>query len=258
MLGLLFLQGYDSEKMIYLFTDFGYQGPYVGELKAMLVDGAGPGQPVIDLMHDAPAFEPRLSAYLLSMLAKRFKPGDACLAVVDPGVGSSIRLPILVEADDITFCGPDNGLFSQVIASASSVSINEILWRPEHLSSSFHGRDLFAPALLKSLKRQELDLKPLARQDVIGSQWPADLEKVIYIDGFGNMVTGLRGTSINTRHKILLLDKQIEHAETFSSRPIGDPFWYINSMGLVEIAVNQGRADHYFRAKLGVELSVIG
>lgn len=242
--------------MIFLFTDFGYQGPYVGELKTVLA--AGTSLPVIDLMHDAPEFDPKMSAYLLSALSKRFQTGDTCLAVVDPGVGSNERLPILVDADGITYCGPDNGLLIKVISRASAVSVNEIMWRPGHLSSSFHGRDLFAPALLRRINGQELDLRPMVSQELIGSEWPDNLERVIYIDGFGNLVTGIDEASVDKDQKLVLMDKKIEYADTFSSMPKGESFWYINSMGLVEIAVNQQRADDYFQVKVGVELSVLG
>lgn len=244
--------------MIYLFTDFGYQGPYVGELKAALDVGTYPGIPVIDLMHDAPMFNPEASAYLLAALSQRFQSGDACLGIIDPGVGSEKRLPIIVEADGVTYSGPDNGLFSQVITKAKTVVVNEITWRPEQISNSFHGRDLFAPALLKFLRKDDLALRQIAQQNVVGVDWPSDLNKVIYIDGFGNLVTSCRSGSVSKEQSIVLADQRIGYAETFSSQAKGQPFWYINSMGLVEIALNQQRADEYFQINIGALLSVVG
>ena len=82
--------------MIHLFTDFGWDGPYTGELKAVLARGL-PEVAIIDLMHDAPAFNPRASAYLLGALSRQFIPGDLCLAVVDPGVGDDKRRVLLPE-----------------------------------------------------------------------------------------------------------------------------------------------------------------
>ena len=73
--------------MILLFTDFGWQGPYVGEMKAVLAELA-PATPVIDLMHDAPACRPDLAAHLLAALAARLPAGAIVVAVVDPGVGT--------------------------------------------------------------------------------------------------------------------------------------------------------------------------
>lgn len=243
--------------MIYLFTDFGYQGPYVGELKAVLERNLDSDQPVIDLMHDAPVFDPESSAYLLAALSKRFQPGDACLAIVDPGVGNAKRLPIIVEADDVIFCGPDNGLFSQIIHKSKTVTVNEITWRPKAISSSFHGRDLFAPALLKVMNQEPLALQPIAVEDIAGHNWPAELSKVIYIDGFGNLITGLTKTTLDSNRNILFSGQEIKYAETFSSKKQGEPFWYFNSMGLVEIAVNQRQANEYFGAKTGAPISVV-
>jgi len=243
--------------MIYLFSDFGYQGPYVGELRAVLVRNTNSDHSVIDLMHDAPAFDPGSSAYLLAALSKRFQPGDACLAIVDPGVGRTGRMPIIVEADGVFYCGPDNGLFSQIIHKAKTVTVNEITWRPENSSNSFHGRDIFAPALLKHINKEELAVRPVERGENVGHDWPAERDNVIYIDGFGNLITGLTKATLAPHSNILFSAQEIEYAETFSSTKQGEPFWYFNSMGLVEIAVNQQRADEYFGAKIGASLSVV-
>ena len=243
--------------MIYLFTDFSYQGPYVGELKSVLEAGKSPGQSIIDLMHDAPKFNSVASAYLLAALSQRFQPGDACLGVVDPGVGNEQRRPIIIEADGVIYSGPDNGLFSQIIARAKTVVVNEVIWRPEQLSNSFHGRDLFSPALLKVLNREELALRQIAEQDLIGADWASDLDKVIYIDGFGNLITGRRAMTMSNKQVIHIAGHEVEYAETFFAQERGKPFWYVNSMGLVEIAVNQGTADRYFGVEVGKTYSVL-
>src|SRR5262249_47000472 len=132
-----------GRRVIALFTDFGAAGPYVGQMKAVLCREA-PAVPVIDLMADAPACEPKSSAYLLAALAPWLSAGSVCLAVVDPGVGGR-RAPIVVEADGRRFVGPDNGLFELVARRAAAAQAWEIAWRPPQLSASFHGRDLFAP-----------------------------------------------------------------------------------------------------------------
>src|SRR5205085_6905131 len=103
-----------------------------------------PGVPVIDLFADLPAARPRPAAYLLAAHAAWFPPGAVFLAVVDPGVGSE-RAAIVVEADGRWYVGPDNGLFELVIRRAATARSWEITWKPQWLSASFHGRDLFAP-----------------------------------------------------------------------------------------------------------------
>ncbi len=130
--------------MIVLFTDFGWQGPYVGQMKAVLAKQA-PREPLIDLMHDVPTFNPRAAAYLLASLIDPFPPDTVFLTVVDPGVGSQLRSPCVMKAAGRWYVGPDNGLFNVIAKQAASYMAWEIDWRPDTLSDSFHGRDLFAP-----------------------------------------------------------------------------------------------------------------
>ena len=129
--------------MIVLFTDFGLKGPYTGQMKAVLCRMA-PGIPAVDLFADAPVGNPRASAYLLAAYAEWFVAGTVFLAVVDPGVGGT-RPPIILEADGRWYLGPGNGLFELVERRATSKRSWDIDWKPERLSASFHGRDLFAP-----------------------------------------------------------------------------------------------------------------
>jgi S-adenosylmethionine hydrolase len=127
--------------MIVLFTDFGLHGPYTGQMKVVL-QRIAPGTPVIDLFADAPIGNPRASAYLLAAYAVWFPAGTIFLAVVDPGVGGT-RPAVIVKADGRRYVGPGNGLFVQ--RRAGEALSWDITWRPEGLSASFHGRDLFAP-----------------------------------------------------------------------------------------------------------------
>lgn len=128
--------------MIVSFTDFGFHGPYTGQMKAVLHQMA-PGVSVIDLFADAPVNNPKASAYLLAAYAAWFPPQTIFLCVVDPEVGGA-RPPVIVEADSRWYVGPGNGLFELVQRRASETRSWTIDWRPERLSASFHGRDLFA------------------------------------------------------------------------------------------------------------------
>jgi S-adenosyl-L-methionine hydrolase (adenosine-forming) len=101
-----------SVSMIALFTDFGLHGPYTGQMKAVLCEMA-PGVPVIDLFADAPAGNPKASAYLLAAYAAWFPERTVFLCVVDPGVGGA-RPALALEADDRWYVGPGNGLFELV------------------------------------------------------------------------------------------------------------------------------------------------
>jgi len=128
--------------MIALFTDFGLLGPYTGQMKAVLCLAAS-DVAVIDLFADAPAGDPKASAYLLAAYTAWFPAGTVFLCVVDPGVGGT-RPAVIVEADDRWYVGPGNGLFELVLRRASMARRWDIEWKPERLSASFHGRDLFA------------------------------------------------------------------------------------------------------------------
>jgi S-adenosyl-L-methionine hydrolase (adenosine-forming) len=146
--------------MIVLFTDFGLHGTYTGQLKAVLHQMA-PGVPAIDLFADAPVGNPKASAYLLAAYAVWFPVGTVFLCVVDPGVGGR-RPAIVLEADGRWYVGPGNGLFELVLRRAAKTRSWDIDWRPEHLSASFHGRDLFAPVAAMLARGEPPPGKPRA------------------------------------------------------------------------------------------------
>jgi S-adenosylmethionine hydrolase len=227
--------------MIALFTDFGLEGPYTGQMKAVL-HAEAPQVPLIDLFADAPAANPKAGAYLLAAHAAWFPPGTVFLSVIDPGVGSE-RAAIVVEADGRWYVGPDNGLFELVMRRASAVRSWEITWKPETLSASFHGRDLFAPVAAK-LARGENPPGGLRAADAGRmSEWPDDLAEIVYIDHYGNAMTGLRAAAIRPTARLAAAGHVLSRARTFSDAPKHEAFWYENSNGLVEVAVNSGRAD---------------
>jgi S-adenosylmethionine hydrolase len=239
--------------VIVLYTDFGSSGPYVGQMKAVLHREA-PQVAVIDLFADAPVHNIRANAYLLAAYSKIFDSGTIFLSVVDPGVGSAQRQPVAVQCDGKWFVGPDNGLFDVVTRRATSSELWHIVWRPERLSNSFHGRDLFAPvaAMLargdqSPLKRREFDSERIG-------QWAEELSEVIYIDHFGNLVTGLRAVSVAEGCGLQYRGHAVPRVSTFADVPPGSPLCYENANGLLELAVNQGRAVDYFKACVGDEL----
>jgi S-adenosyl-L-methionine hydrolase (adenosine-forming) len=234
--------------MIVLFTDFGLAGPYTGQMKAVLARLA-PAVPVIDLFADAPSRDPRAAAYLLAAYAAWFPAGSVFLAVVDPGVGGA-RAPLVVEADGRFHVGPDNGLFELVRRRAKEARVSEITWRPAALSASFHGRDLFAPVAAMLARGDRVASEPRPADFGRYLDWPDDLAEIVYIDHYGNAMTGLRAAPLPAAASLLAAGRTIPPAATFSAVPAGQAFWYENSNGLAEIAVNLGRAD----AALGLEV----
>ncbi len=239
---------------MHLFTDFGLDGPYAGQMRGVLARAA-PEVPIIDLMHDAPARDPYRSAYLLAALAAEMGPDSVCIAVVDPGVGGE-RPPVIVSADGKRFVGPGNGLFEMVQRRAARARAWTIDWRPEKLSASFHGRDLFAPVAAMLARDEWPACSQMAegwRDDPRrpGASWPDDLAEAIYIDGFGNVMTGLRAAGLSERATIEVAGKLFSRARTFGDVAESQGFWYENALGLVEIAVNGGSAARQYGIEAG-------
>lgn len=239
-------------KAIGLFTDFGLLDSYQGEVKARLL-GALPRIQVFDLMPGAPAMNPRAASSLLAGILPHLPAELLLICVVDPGVGSE-RKALLLKTSDHVLLGPDNGLLSQVVRQRGG-RVFEIGWRPEVLSSSFHGRDFFAPAAVRYLQDKPLDLKSMPESEIIGADWPADLPEVIHIDGFGNLITGVRYRACI--QEVIIRGRSLPRAGTFHEVPVGGLFWYENSTGLVEIAANQARAVDLLSACIGEDVQIL-
>ncbi len=234
---------------IALFTDFGAEGPYTGQMQAVLSDA---GVPVVDLLSNAPAFDAVRSGYLLAALSRCMPKETLFVTVVDPGVGGK-RRPLILRTSQHWFVGPDNGLLAQV-AKEDGCSAQTIDWIPQRLSASFHGRDLFSPVAVMLCQGEEVSGQDLTPSELVGMDSADDLAEIIYIDPFGNGFTGIRADSLGQEAVLSLGGEQISHARTFCEATPGTPFWYHNSCGLVEIAVNQGRADEALGLRIGDEV----
>ena len=235
--------------MIFLFTDFGAGDIYVGQMKAVLYERART-VPVVDLLNDVPAFNVKAGAHLLAAFAARLPKASVILAVVDPGVGGP-RDPVAVLADGRWFVGPDNGLVSVAVARAAKSEVYTIGWRPEKLTATFHGRDLFAPvaAMIAGGGRKAAQLKKRAQLAVrFGAE---DLGEIVYVDHYGNLLTGLRAGAVPQDRSLVINGRQIPYAQMFSQVPAGEVFWYENSLGLIEIAANSASAQQQLGFKPG-------
>lgn len=241
--------------MIVLFTDFGTHDPYVGQVKARLAEHA-PGQPVIDLLHEAPDYNAHAGAHLIAAFAPTFAPGTVFMCVVDPGVGTE-RDGVVVMAGGRWFVGPDNGLLSIVAARNPESKIWRISWTPEHASSTFHGRDVFA-VLAALIARGEFPADKLEARERLNVEFdPGDLERVVYIDHFGNAWTGVRSANVQTSARVIAGDGEFKHADTFGCVGKGEGFWFANSVGLIELAVNRGSAADKLGLKVGDRVRVV-
>ena len=248
--------------IVTLTTDFGDGDYYVGAMKGVIL-GIAPEAQLVDISHQIPPQDVLSAAFVLRHAACEFPPGTVHLAVVDPGVGTR-RRPLAIQSNGHLWVGPDNGLFSFILDCADS-RIHEIarpdLGRPD-LSSTFHGRDLFAPLaahLCRGLALADVG-PPVADPVRLDESAPCKSANriaghIIYIDGFGNLVSNIAAADIapwGTALHIRLGDCVItELCRTYEEGEPGEPLALIGSADLLEIAVNGGNAAH----QLGVQRS---
>lgn len=233
--------------LVALLTDFGVVDPYVGILKGVLATLA-PGVAVIDISHGVPPQEVRVGALFLDASWRWFPPGTIYVCVVDPGVGTS-RRPVVVRCRDRLFVGPDNGLFGLLPDPETRAITAE--WGFAERSSTFHGRDLFAPvaARLAGGARFE-DVGPLV-PDPCPLALPApdgNKGEVLYLDAFGNAVTNLPGRAAG---RLSFGTSSARVVRTYGEGPEGDPIALTGSTGRLEIALRNGNAAERWRIRPG-------
>jgi S-adenosylmethionine hydrolase len=232
--------------MIALFTDFGLDGLYVGQMHAV-VNAALPAEKVIDLCHTIPPQDVRAAAYLLPAYTRYLPPATVIICVVDPGVGSQ-RPHAACEADGRWFVGPDNGLFDVLQQHAHSFRKYHFQW-PGQVSNSFHARDIYTPAACLLVESAQPDVLQARQVEGAVTKFEPDINQVIYFDYFGNAITGYRFSSLAGESALQLNGLPLHPARTFSDVDECTAFWYENANGLIEIAVNQGSAQD----KLGLQ-----
>lgn len=207
----------------------------------------------MDALHDAADFGVEPAAHLLAALAPEYPRGSIFLSVVDPGVGGK-RDAIVVRADGRTFVGPDNGLLSVLWQRARGKRCFRIVWKPQRLARSFHGRDLFAPvaAALAAKRLPKSWLKAKRAPDALLDA--GDLAQVIYVDHYGNCVTGIRAQTLARTAALRAGARVLRYARTFEETR--GAFWYENSLGLVEVAQPRGSAARTLGLRVGYAIRI--
>jgi len=264
-----------SRAPIAILTDFGYRDHYSGVLKGVIAS-ISPQAPIIDLTHGVPAQQVLAGALVLRESVNFFPRRTVFLAVVDPGVGTD-RKPIAIETrSGLRLVGPDNGLLWLAAERAEIKRIVELrspLYRLPKVSASFHGRDIFAPAaawLWRGVPMREFGpaLRTIERLDPAASVVESRDELcggVIYIDGFGNLVTNISRTTFQRfarRFQQCRLSIRIKGRaslglyEAYAEAPQGAPLAIFGSFDLLEIAVRDGDAAKHFNAALGAPVLI--
>ena len=246
---------------LFFLTDFGQKDPYVGIMKAVALEIGAVG-PMIDLTHGIPPQDVTAGAVALEDALPYLPAECAVCAVVDPGVGTG-RRAIAVKSGGRYFSAPDNGLLTPVFETGDYSLCQIAPQEPvvPQRSSTFHGRDVFAPAaaLLASGARPWHEIGPVAhfpkRLDIPAVRELGDgkLElTVIAIDHFGNMVTNLKrwqapkGTDLKVG-RFTLEGRDIGRLQsTFEDVAAGGPVVYFNSANRLTIGLSMGNAAKFF------------
>ncbi|TAK04358.1 hypothetical protein EPO44_07015 [bacterium] len=251
-------------KLITLITDFGYKDPFVGIMKGVIFS-INPNANIIDLSHGIPPQDLMAGALVLRYTAPSFPRGTIHVAVVDPGVGTK-RRPLLIESEECFFIGPDNGVLSLALEGkkvSRTIQLSNETYHLKPTSVTFHGRDIFAPvAAYLSLGVPPEDFGETVN-DLIRLPWPAVTKtegalvgKVIYIDGFGNLITNIhdRDLSVFQTEKLTVSVAGVTIRGIAPHYSSGEEKSYaalINSWGLLEISAFKGNAQLLCGAKIG-------
>jgi S-adenosylmethionine hydrolase len=257
-----------SPRVITLLTDFGSEDYFVGAMKGIILTRS-PKSVLVDITHAIPPQDVRTAAFTLKAAYSYFPAGSIHLAVVDPGVGSD-RRPVLVEAAAHLFVGPDNGLFTFIleqVPGARTRHLTNTAYFLPHCSSTFHGRDIFAPvaaALAEGVPPANFGptIRDAVRLEITRSELMPDgsmAGRIIHIDHFGNCVTNLacdQLPSLSNAPPFCLQVKEFQIRKLARSyyegaAQCGEPFVVCGSAGMLEISIWSSSAAQQLSIKVG-------
>ena len=259
-----------SSPIVTLLSDFGLQDGYVASMKGVILYIC-PDARLVDISHLIAPQNVRSGAFVLYSSYEFFPHGTVHLAVVDPGVGTE-RGAIAIRTGSSFFVGPDNGLFSLVLKKETKWEARRLenpQLRRSPLSSTFHGRDLFAPAAAHLACGVSFETLGLGC-DPVCVQWSEPIiakgkviGEVIHIDRFGNAVTNVRGAVLEKqgpadKWRITAGKSEFNSIEqTYGRLKAGEALALTGSTGFVEIAVNQGNAASKLDLAPGTRVSFV-
>jgi len=272
------------DTFVALLSDFGTRDVYAGVMKAVVARIA-PAARLIDLTHEIPPGDVRQAAFRLWQVFPHMPPGTIFLAVVDPGVGT-VRRPLAIQAKGFSCVGPDNGIFTYLLAGRTDVR-SVVISAVSPSSTTFHGRDIFAPAAGMLAAGTPLERIGVEAADLTAIPWPllsgesasrSVHGEALFADRFGNIVTSIgRLTRLDDAIRFepwvpggsaplvlplaglrVLLGRGGEApvVRTYGEVPVGSSLAYIGSDGLLEIAVNRGSAEGSLGLAAGSHISL--
>ncbi len=262
--------------VITFLTDFGTSESYVGVMKGVVLNICADVR-LVDITHDIAPQQVAAAAWQLSTSYRYFPVGTIHVCVVDPGVGSA-RQPIALHAGDWFFVGPDNGLFSYVLAEQpvyEAVVLSNPAYHLPQVSTTFHGRDIFSPVAahlasgvsfatlgtrVDPSTLQRIDAGPPARK---GGQINAH---IIHADHFGNLISTIPFSlvpdlfsSASVRLDFPVQNISVSERRRFFSATTddGEPFIYVGSSGYVAVAVQNGNAARTLGVTDGAAITLV-
>jgi hypothetical protein len=255
--------------IVTMLTDFGTSDHFVGVMKGVIATIA-PGVQVVDITHEIGPQRVKEARWVLGQSWRWFPKGTVHLAVVDPGVGTE-RRAIAVEAAGHFFAGPDNGLLSDLVG-AGNAKVREITnraWMLKHVSATFHGRDVFAPAAARlasgarfaSAGRVVTDAMWLGKGEPVRTGKRFWTGEVVHVDRFGNLITNLTPEAVpdlGVRPAVFRAGfREVAGlSAAYASGTPGEVIALIGSHGGVELAVNGGNAEKTLGLGLGAPVDV--
>jgi hypothetical protein len=256
-----------------LLTDFGMRDPYVAAMKGVILTNC-PDAQLVDISHDIPAQDVLSGAVVLGQAARHFPPGTLHVVVIDPLVGTNRRI-LAGQFGGQMFLFPDNGVITFIAESLPAealVSVSNTKYLPPRPPSmTFHGRDIFAPVaahILNGVRLSDLGPQP-ETYELLDIPHPAALAdalagQVIYVDRFGNLVSNISAEDVlhwcdnPAAIRVLCAGRDVGPLQgTYAFAGRGEPLALLNSMELLEVAVNRGRACDVLNAAVGTEVRVV-
>ena len=258
-------------RIVALFTDFGGRDAYVAQMKGVILS-INAALTVIDLNHEVAAFDVRQAAYLLEASSRYLPAGSIVVTVVDPGVGTTRRPVLCAAQSDRWFVGPDNGVFTHVLTASGlreAYELTESAYFRPRISSTFHGRDIFAPVaahLANGVSAadfgppvEDLVTFPVSPPCAVGQ---AAMGEIVHVDHFGNVVTNvtsdlLPGLQVGRNLSFKIDERRwtVPFCATYGSQPPGELVALVSSNDTLEIALTQGNASAQIKAPVGTRIT---
>jgi S-adenosylmethionine hydrolase len=253
-----------SRPFVSLTTDFGaaYSGICAGVVHSIVPDAT-----VLVLSDQVTKYAIVEGALLLGQ-GLPYLPIGVHVGIVDPGVGTR-RHPIALETrrGDL-LVGPDNGMLTPAAGKLGGIVRSHRLDNPDYrlaeVSTTFHGRDIFAPAaghlaLGVDLARLGPSVEPRPLDLPTAGVGPGRLDaQVLYEDEFGSLILGAGREDLAAAFgpleygaALAVGEVRVTYQETFGAVALGEPLLWIDSSGALGLAVNQGSAARLFELGVG-------